>query len=308
VKTHSEVSCKTSLSSSRTVWKDFFGEFAEQFAQILVCGTASDEVRQLVSHLDIPPIPTDVQTSLLTDLGSSKEFSLHEAEHWRQIWREKGEKMVRSMLIPKSEAFVRMTDHSDFFKELQVNTTFRDLTFELVYFPYYFGEYFFEKVSYKVIVDGQTASHFVERPGYGLGKAGDLVKGTKNFVSTVLNWREDVGLCMGRKLAEMDNCVSLYSPENCFIIFPRSDSYLFTQSVGTLTLYNSGRLPVEILGQKRKGAQRGVPLTLESGQEITIDFKGWWCIEVIGGRWEDLMIRKCTTNGGNFANNEAGML
>ena len=65
-----------------------------------------------------------------------------------------------------------------------------------------------------------------------MGKLGDVKKGIFNFIGTVTqNNQKDMGLTHGSKLTNIDNC-HVYDKGKYFLTFPRSNSYLITESIG----------------------------------------------------------------------------
>eukprot|EP01113_Clastostelium_recurvatum_P017405 TRINITY_DN2042_c0_g1_i2.p1 TRINITY_DN2042_c0_g1~~TRINITY_DN2042_c0_g1_i2.p1 ORF type:complete len:440 (-),score=90.47 TRINITY_DN2042_c0_g1_i2:61-1356(-) len=299
VQAHVDMTC--SIKGATPEWRTVQKNYKEQIDSIVVCACASAEDRDLVANLGvIPPVPSSLTQQVMHELAGKQGATVSDALHWMKVWTDTTEPATKKRAEDSATSLVQIQEKATAIKDVKSTTSFKHLECKLIYFPFYTGSYLNDDgKTYRVIVDGQSASLFVERPGYGLGKAGDLVKGTVNLFSTMLAWREEVAIMMGSRLAETDYCAALYCPENAFLTFPRSDSYGVTQSIGLVTVINSGREEVVVQGQKRKGAKRGACIAIPAREERTLPFRGWWCLEVVSGRWEDVTIKQCLTNGGS---------
>eukprot|EP01112_Ceratiomyxa_fruticulosa_P023269 TRINITY_DN8822_c0_g1_i1.p1 TRINITY_DN8822_c0_g1~~TRINITY_DN8822_c0_g1_i1.p1 ORF type:complete len:467 (-),score=77.65 TRINITY_DN8822_c0_g1_i1:16-1311(-) len=281
-------------------WKDVNTNYTDVLSNILVCGTSSPKDRDLVRQLE----PLDIPTTLIPhvqSLSTEKSYlpvNIKELLPYNVVWRQEGEGRAKAAVETKAENVIKTQEHAEGVKDTVVQSTFSNLTYQLIYLPFYSTSYVYDSKMYKILIDAQKAGVFVERPGYGLGKVGDVVKGTKNLVFTLLNWKSDVAVILGEKLGIEDGCPGLYTELNAFLVFPRSDSYLLTQSIGTVTVLNNGAESVDVIGQKRRGARRGNIVTIPSKSEMKFDYRGEWCIEIIRGRWEDIVIKECLTKGG----------
>lgn len=179
----------------------------------------------------------------------------------------------------------------------------------IVYLPAFISSFNYQQKDHVFVVNGVTGAYNGERPPYGLGKFGDYYKGVGNFVGTVWgsNQGEKPQVISGEALSKLDS-VTIYNPSNFFFIFPRSDSYLISQSWGILQIKNKGRFAIQIWPQKRCGSQRGKVYDLKPDETLTASFVGHWILEITYGSSDDLELIDVKTSGGSKKYDVLGML
>ena len=157
--------------------------------------------------------------------------------------------------------------------------------FQLLFFSFisYYCSYLFKGEYRTFLLNGHTGKCHGERPPLGLGKLGDVGKGVKNMFTTISGKKEHESIYKGEDLNKKDQ-VTVYFPHLFYLTFSRSDSFLFTESVGQIKLRNEGNKPVSLEAQKRRSAQKAFKIhVLNPGEEVTFPYKGHWCFAVASG-------------------------
>eukprot|EP01132_Coremiostelium_polycephalum_P005620 gene5620-6994_t len=152
----------------------------------------------------------------------------------------------------------------------------------LYYLPFYYKTYRDQGHTYPIYISGQDAHMYSIRPGYGLGKLGDVFKHTRNLLSSTFGFREPISKFTGGDLATVDGTTT-YDIDCRYLCWGRSTPKLLNSSgsVGWVKIKNTNKsMSYEITGQKRRGSFKSFPITMPPNSEKTFSYKGHWCFEL----------------------------
>jgi len=160
----------------------------------------------------------------------------------------------------------------------------------------------YDQQQFVFLANGKTKKVFGQRP-YGVGT---FVGGGVALFESLLGLKdEDVGMMKGEALLKES---TYYNTSNYYIVFPPSDSYIFTSAVGWIELENRGDEEIILISQQRKTQVFGETYTLKTSEKKSFDYKGNWCIEIRSGNPQNISISQHSTNGGGTKGNELGMV
>lgn len=113
----------------------------------------------------------------------------------------------------------------------------------------------------------------------------------------------------GDELAREDSVEGAYEPNSLYLCFEASYNYIFASAVGYIGLRNLGDSDIVLAGQpRRRHASSDRPLlTLHSKQEVYLDFKGHWALEILQGDPGKMLVLDYQSFGGSGEHNSLRM-
>ena len=305
-----EVRSSKPLKEEKGEWEYLTGYVNHEYTNLVIIADKDPKVLEVAKNMQWEIVnPESASRSSLIDSGSFVHTSQNES--WGLL---EAQNLIQSKEHQKAAEYLKSGSKRKERERLDVRdvkstVTFGDHFIRLIYLPAYISSFNYQNKDHVFVVNGVTGRYDGQRPAYGLGRIGDYYKGASNFVGTLWgsNKQEVPAVIPGSELLTIDQ-VSIYNPHNFFVTFPRSDSYMITESWGVIHIQNNGEAPIQIWPQKRCGSQRGKSYDLKPLEILKISFAGYWVLEITYGNPGDLIVVDVQTSGGTRAEDHCGML
>jgi len=264
------------------------------FPEISMCSDSSLETRTMVEHLSSWDISPKSITYNSLEVLQNTGYAIGNSVPLEEMWGKYTEPHIKRLAQDRCHRQLE-EQKGRYIKEFTLNRLeYQNANTFIIFLPVFMGTYYSEHQAFQFIVNGQNGTYYAERPPYGAGKFGDVMKGVGNWFGYVTGAKnEQVILLSGKELLQKDNH-RVYDEHSYYLVFSRSDP----MAVGFITITNNGSYPIEVQAQKRRGVAKGCVVTIPARSTETYDYKGHWCLQIVRGNPKDVTVDRVETRGG----------
>jgi len=265
--------------------------------------------------LPLPPRPNGVRPSGShdnTSTNTSIDVKVLHSATMPEAWTYAKKKLLKNEKYC-SDVILKRECSCDVVDDVKTDTTFSHVVVKLIYLPVYVWAHAYQGVTYLTVMNAQNGIVGGRRP-YALKSSLDscikLLAGGSEFGGAKSD--NITGVLSGADLALRDNYTEQNSPyrrDVWYLVFPPTDQFLVVVAVGWLRLQNvSQDQTVEVVAQKRLSSHVGRSLVLTPGQEQVVAYRGAWCLCVVSGDPQSVIISSISTNSGADKEDALGMV
>ncbi|PRP74118.1 hypothetical protein PROFUN_06443 [Planoprotostelium fungivorum] len=287
------------------IWDVYNGYQIIPFPDVLMCADSDEEMRNSCENLNQWNISPKTITYSSLEVLRNTGLTIGTPLTTEEIWMKHTEPHIRGTSQSRCQRQTEEQKHTRYIRNFEITKMdYSNYNMNIIFLPVFFGTYYSETKPYHFLINGQNGTYHAERPPFGAGKFGDVMKGAYNLFGYITGKNnEEIVLLSGKELVEKDN-QKVYEERSYFLLFPRTDPL----AVGFITLTNSSAYPVEIRAQKRRGVTVGRTVTLSAGSTETYDYCGHWCIQVVRGNPKEIRVDRVETRGGGTLGDKLGIL
>lgn len=252
------------------------------------------------------PLATRTNSSADIDVKVLPSAPLPEAWSYAKNRLLKNERYCSALTLKRES-------NCDIVEEVKTETLFSHIVFKLIYLPVYVWTHAYQGTTYHTVMNGQNGIISGNRP-YALKSSLDsfikLIAGGEQVMSS--KSENTTSVISGADLTLRDNFTSSstpYRPDVWYLLFPASDQFLVVVATGWLRLQNNSDTdPAELVAQKRLSHHLARSIVLAPREERVVAYRGAWCLCVVAGDPQSVVISYVSTNSGADKEDAMGMV